>query len=74
MMRALFHYGIAPDGTLLGSRQKAAKYQAQAAYALVEEAIARRIAALGRFATPEEKRDIRQQERLRMRARTRTTT
>jgi conjugative relaxase-like TrwC/TraI family protein len=70
MMRALFHYGIAPDGTLLGSRQKAAKYQARAAYALVEEAIARRIAALGRFATPEEKRDIRLQERSRMRART----
>jgi len=70
MMRALFHYGIAPDGTLLGSRQKAAKYQARATYALVEEAIARRIAALGRFATPEEKRDIRLQERARMRTQT----
>jgi conjugative relaxase-like TrwC/TraI family protein len=70
VMRNLFHYGIAPDGTLLGSRQKAAKYQARAAYAMVEEAIARRIAALGRFATPEEKRDIRLQERSRMRART----
>ena len=36
----------------------------------VEEAIRKRIAALGRFATPEEKRDIRLQERARMRART----
>jgi conjugative relaxase-like TrwC/TraI family protein len=70
MMRALFHYGIAPDGALLGSRQKAAKYQARATYALVEEAITRRVAALGRFATPEEKRDIRLQERARMRAQT----
>ena len=69
-MRALFHYGIAPDGTPLGSRQKPAKYEARASYALVEEAIARRIAALGRFATPEEKRDIRLQERSRMRTRT----
>jgi len=69
-MRALFHYGIGPDGTPLGSRQKAPKYQARAAYAQVEEAIAKRIAALGRFATPEEKRDIRLQERARMRART----
>ena len=70
MMRALFHYGIGPDGTPLGSRQKPAKYQARAAYAQVEEAIAKRINALGRFATPEEKRDIRLQERSRMRART----
>ena len=33
MMRALFHYGIGPDGVPLGSRQKAPKYQARAAYA-----------------------------------------
>jgi conjugative relaxase-like TrwC/TraI family protein len=69
-MRALFHYGIGPDGTPLGSRQKAPQYQARAAYAQVEEAIAKRIAALGRFATAEEKRDIRLQERARMRTRT----
>ena len=69
-MRALFHYGIGPDGVPLGSRQRAPKYQARAAYAEVEEAIRRRIAALGEFVTPEEKREIRLQERSRMRART----
>ena len=69
-MRALFHYGIGPDGVPLGSRQKAPKYQARAAYAEVEEAIAKRIAALGRFATPEEKREIRLQERAKMRTAT----
>ena len=66
-MRALFHYGIGPDGVPLGTRQRAPKYQARAAYAQVEEAIAKRIAALGGFATPEEKREIRLQERARMR-------
>ena len=69
-MRALFHYGIGPDGVPLGSRQRAPKYQARAAYAEVEEAIRKRIAALGEFVTPEEKREIRLQERARMRART----
>lgn len=70
VMRALFHYGIGPDGVPLASRQRAPKYQARAAYAQVEEAIARRIAALGRFATPEEKREIRLQERAKMRTST----
>ena len=70
VMRALFHYGIGPDGVPLASRQKAPKYQARAAYAQVEEAIAKRIAALGRFATPEERRDIRLQERAKMRTST----
>jgi conjugative relaxase-like TrwC/TraI family protein len=69
-MRALFHYGIGPDGVPLDTRQRAPKYQARAAYAQVEEAIAKRIAALGRFATPEEKRDIRLQERAKMRTST----
>ena len=69
-MRALFHYGIGPDGVPLGSRQKAPKYQARAVYAQVEEAIAKRIAALGRFATPEERREIRLQERAKMRTST----
>ena len=69
-MRALFHYGIGPDGVPLSSRQKAPKYQARAVYAQVEEAIARRIAALGRFATPEERREIRLQERAKMRTST----
>ena len=70
VMRRLFHYGIGPDGEPLGSRQKAPKYQARAAYAAVEEAISKRIAALGEFVTPEEKREIRLQERARMRAQT----
>ena len=39
-------------------------------YAQVEEAIAKRIAALGRFATPEERREIRLQERAKMRTST----
>ena len=69
-MRALFHYGIGPDGVPLSTRQRAPKYQARAAYAQVEEAIAKRIAALGRFATPEEKREIRLQERAKMRTST----
>jgi hypothetical protein len=70
VMRALFHYGIGPDGVPLASRQRAPKYQARTAYAQVEEAIAKRIAALGRFATPEERRDIRLQERAKMRTST----
>src|SRR5207302_9425567 len=45
-MRALFHYGIGPDGVPLSTRQRAPKYQARAAYAQVEEAIAKRVAAL----------------------------
>src|SRR5690349_4835555 len=69
-MRALFHYGIGPDGVRLSSRQRAPKYQPRAVYAQVEEAIARRVAALGRFATPEERREIRLQERARMRTST----
>ena len=69
-MRALFHYGIGPDGVPLSTRQRAPKYQARAVYAQVEEAITRRIAALGRFATPEEKRAIRLQERARARTST----
>ena len=69
-MRALFHYGIGPDGVPLGTRQRAPKHQARAVYAQVEAAIARRIAALGRFATPEEKRAIRLQERARARTST----
>jgi conjugative relaxase-like TrwC/TraI family protein len=69
-MRALFHYGIGPDGVPLSTRQRAPKYQARAAYAQVEEAIAKRIAALGRFAMPEEKREIRLQERAKMRTST----
>src|SRR2546429_5299057 len=70
VMRALFHYGTGPDGVPLASRQKAPKYQARAVYAQVEEAIAQRIAALGPFATPEEKRAIRLQERARARTST----
>ncbi|HEY2261765.1 MAG TPA: MobF family relaxase, partial [Streptosporangiaceae bacterium] len=69
-MRALFHYGIGPDGVPLASRQRAPKYQPRAVYAQVEEAIAKRVAALGRFATPEERREIRLQERARMRTST----
>src|SRR5689334_6028075 len=69
-MRALFHYGVGPDGVPLASRQRAPKYQPRAVYAQVEEAIAKRIAALGRFATPEERREIRLQERARMRTST----
>src|SRR2546429_3663232 len=70
VMRALFHYGIGPDGVPLSSRQRAPKYPARAVYAQVEEAIAKRVAALGRFATPEERRKIRLQERARMRTST----
>ena len=70
VMRALFHYGTGPDGIPLASRQKAPKYQARAVYAQIEEAIAKRTAALGRFATPEEKRAIRLQERARGRTAT----
>src|SRR5439155_9284027 len=69
-MRALFHYGIGPDGVPLASRQRAPKYQARTVYAQVEEAIVRRVAALGRFATPEERREIRLQERAKMRTST----
>jgi len=69
-MRALFHYGIGPDGVPLSSRQRAPKYPARAVYAQVEEAIAKRVAALGRFATPEERREIRLQERAKMRTST----
>ena len=69
-MRALFHYGIGPDGVPLASRQRAPKYPPRAVYAQVEEAIAKRVAALGRFATPEERREIRLQERAKMRTST----
>jgi len=69
-MRALFHYGIGPDGVPLASRQRAPKYPPRVVYAQVEEAIARRVAALGRFAMPEERREIRLQERARMRTST----
>ena len=70
VMRALFHYGTGPGGVPLATRQKAPKYPARAVYAQVEEAIATRVAALGRFATPEEKRGIRLQERAKMRTST----
>jgi conjugative relaxase-like TrwC/TraI family protein len=70
VMRALFHYGTGPDGVPLATRQRAPKYPARAVYAQVEEAIAKRVAALGRFATPEERREIRLQERAKMRTST----
>jgi TrwC relaxase len=70
VMRALFHYGTGPDGVPVATRQRAPKYRARAAYAQVEAAIATRVAALGRFATPEQRREIRLQERARMRTST----
>src|SRR4051794_40249329 len=69
-MRALLHYGTGPDGVPLATRQRAPKYPARAVYAQVEEAIAKRVAALGRFATSEERREIRLQERAKMRTST----
>ena len=70
VMRGLFHYDVAPDGTPLGTAQRRGKYPPRAAYARVEEAISSRIAALGQFVTPEEKREIRLQERAKMRTQT----
>jgi conjugative relaxase-like TrwC/TraI family protein len=70
VMRDLFHYDVLPDGTPLRTAQRRGKYPARAAYAQVEEAIRKRIEALGRFVTPEEKREIRLQERAKMRAST----
>ena len=70
VMRDLFHYDVLPDGTPLRTAQRRGKYPTRAAYAQVEDAIRKRIEALGRFVTPEEKREIRLQERAKMRAST----
>ena len=58
-MRALYHHDVAPDGTHLVTSQRRHTYpdktvQVAAAKERIEAAIAR----LGRFATPEKKRDI----------------
>ena len=58
-MRALYHHDVAPDGTRLVTSQRRHTYPDKAdQVAAAKDRIALQIAKLGRFATPEKKRDI----------------
>ncbi len=70
-MRALYHHDIAPDGTRLATSQRRHKYPDKGAQlAAAQERIDARVAAIGRFATPEEIRDIEVAERAKVRSST----
>ena len=70
-MRALYHHDVAPDGTPLATSQRRHKYPDKGAQlAAAQERIDARVAALGRFATPEEIRDIEVAERAKVRSST----
>jgi len=70
-MRALYHYDIAPDGTRLTTSQRRHRYPDKSVQlAAAQERIDARVAALGRFATPEKVRDIEIAERAKVRTAT----
>jgi conjugative relaxase-like TrwC/TraI family protein len=70
-MRGLYHYDIAPNGTPLATRQRRPRYPDKAAQlAAAQERIDAKVAALGRFATPEKVRDIEILERAKVRTAT----
>jgi conjugative relaxase-like TrwC/TraI family protein len=70
-MRGLYHHDVAPDGTPLVTSQRRHKYPDKTVQlAAAQERIDARVAALGRFATPEEIRDIEIQERAKVRSST----
>jgi conjugative relaxase-like TrwC/TraI family protein len=70
-MRALYHYDIAPDGTHLSTSQRRHRYPDKSAQlAAAQERIDAKVAALGRFATPEEIRDLEITERAKVRSQT----
>ena len=76
VMRRLYHEDVGPDGQVLVRRQQPAKYPAAGGslYERIEAAVAAQVAALGRFATPEEIRAIRLKERAKFRTASRSTT
>ena len=71
VMRRLYHEDVGPDGQVLVRRQKPGKYPAAGGslYERIDAAVAAQVAALGRFATPEEIRAIRLSERAKFRNR-----
>ena len=71
VMRRLYHEDVGPDGQVLIRRQQPGKYPAAGGslYKRIDAAIAAQVAALGRFATPEEIRAIQLKERAKFRSR-----
>ena len=76
VMRRLYHEDVGPDGQVLVRRQRPGKYPAAGGslYERIDAAVAEQVAALGRFATPEEIRAIRLKERAKFRTASRSTT
>lgn len=73
VMRALYHHGIAPDGTPLATSQRGPGYSAKRTYQQVQDAIEKRIREeLGELAPhmPDRVRKIRLEERAKNRTRT----
>lgn len=66
VMRGLYHHDVLPDGTPMTSRRRA-RYDNVAAEARAQEAIRAKVAALGKFATPEGTRRIELTERAKVR-------
>ena len=71
MMRRLYHEDVGPDGQVLVRRQQPGKYPAAGGslHERIEAEIAAKVAALGRFAMPEEIRAIQLKERAKFRTR-----
>ena len=71
VMRRLYHEDVGPDGQVLVRRQKPGQYPAAGGslYERIDAAVDAQVAALGRFATPEEIRAIRLKERAKFRNR-----
>ena len=70
-MRGLYHYDVTPDGTRLSTSQRRHRYPDKSAQlAAAQERIDAKVAALGRFATPEKVRDIEIEERAKVRSQT----
>ena len=66
-MRDLYHHDVGPDGEPLAMRQRKPRYDTTAAEERAREAIAAAVAGLGRFATPEEIREIELREKAKIR-------
>ena len=69
-MRALYHHHVGPDGEPLATRQRKPVYDTTAAEERAREAIEAAVAALGRFVTPEEIREIELREKAKIRTQT----
>ena len=66
-MKALYHHDIGPDGEPLDMGQRRPRYDERTLDERVEAAIAARLEALGELADAEDEREIRFEERRKMR-------